>query len=58
MRNFLKTFPQDYLDDILVRFAHHSAGIEGNTISLPATVSIIVNGTLPMSGKVLLQSFK
>lgn len=30
MRNFLKTFPQDYLDDILVRFAHHSAGIEGH----------------------------
>lgn len=57
MRNFLKTFSQDYLDDILVRFAHHSAGIEGNTISLPATVSIIVNGTLPMSGKATVREF-
>ena len=57
MRNFLKTFSQDYLDDILVRFAHHSAGIEGNTISLPATVSIIVNGTLPMSGKAMVREF-
>lgn len=57
MRNFLKTFSQDYLDDILVRFAHHSAGIEGNTISLPATVSIIINGTLPMSGKATVREF-
>ncbi|MFW3480865.1 Fic family protein [Aerococcus urinaeequi] len=57
MRNFLKIFSQDYLDDILVRFAHHSAGIEGNTISLPATVSIIVNGTLPMSGKATVREF-
>ena len=57
MRNFLKTFSQDYLDDILVRLAHHSAGIEGNTISLPATVSIIVNGTLPMSGKATVREF-
>lgn len=57
MRNFLKTFSQDYLDDILVRLAHHSAGIEGNMISLPATVSIIVNGTLPMSGKATIREF-
>lgn len=33
MRNFLKTFSQDYLDDILVRFAHHSAGIEGGSVA-------------------------
>ena len=57
MRNLLKTFSQDYLDDILVRFAHHSAGIEGNTISLPATVSIILNGTLPTSGKATVREF-
>lgn len=57
MSNFLQTFSQDYLDDILVRLAHHSAGIEGNTISLPATVSIIVNGTLPMSGKATVREF-
>ncbi|UJF16776.1 Fic family protein (plasmid) [Jeotgalibaca sp. MA1X17-3] len=57
MKNSLNTLTQDYLDDILVRFAHHSAGIEGNTISLPATVSIIVNGTLPMSGKATVREF-
>ena len=49
MSGFLNKIPQNYLDDMLVRLAHHSAGIEGNTISLPATVSIILNGTLPIS---------
>ena len=41
------TYTQDYLDDILVRMAYHSSGIEGNTISLPETVSIILESTLP-----------
>ena len=41
----------DYLDDILVRMAYHSSGIEGNTISLPQTVSIILEGTLPNNRK-------
>lgn len=42
---------QDYLEDVLVRMAYHSSGIEGNTISLPQTVSIILKGTLPSSNK-------
>ena len=45
------SYRQDYLDDILVRMAYHSSGIEGNTISLPETVSIILEGTLPSQGK-------
>ena len=57
MKRSLDTFTQDYLDDILVRLAHHSAGIEGNTISLPATVSIILNGTLPVSGGAIVREF-
>ena len=44
-------YPQDYLDDILIRIAYHSSGIEGNTISLPETVSIILESTLPRNGK-------
>ncbi|MCL1991027.1 MAG: Fic family protein [Defluviitaleaceae bacterium] len=36
-----------YLDDVLVRLAHHSSAIEGNTISLADTVSIILHGTIP-----------
>lgn len=42
---------QDYLEDVLVRMAYHSSGIEGNTISLPQTVSIILEGMLPSSSK-------
>ncbi|MDO4775530.1 MAG: Fic family protein [Aerococcaceae bacterium] len=45
------TYTQKYLDDILVRMAYHSSGIEGNTISLPETVSIILENTLPQKGK-------
>ena len=41
------TYKQEYLDDILVRMAYHSSGIEGNTISLPEIVSIILESTLP-----------
>ena len=37
----------EYLDDVLVRLAHHSSAIEGNTISLADTVSIILHGTIP-----------
>ena len=57
MNGFLNKMPQDYLDDMLVRLAHHSAGIEGNTISLPATVSIILNGTLPISSGATVREF-
>ncbi|SNJ24960.1 hypothetical protein [Streptococcus pneumoniae] len=39
-------YAQDYLDDILVRIAYHSSGIEGNTISLPETVSIILEKSI------------
>lgn len=42
-------FSNDYLDDILVRMAYHNSAIEGNTITLPETVSIILEGTIPGS---------
>ncbi|SFH90300.1 Fic family protein [Pisciglobus halotolerans] len=57
MNNALKKITSEYFEDILVRLAHHSAGIEGNTISLPATVSIIVNGTLPSSSGATVREF-
>lgn len=40
-------FSEDYLNDILVRMAYHNSAIEGNTITLPETVSIILEGTTP-----------
>lgn len=57
MNNWLKRFTPDYLDDILVRLAHHSTAIEGNTISLPETVSIILNNTLPSSSGASVREF-
>src|SRR5699024_7472103 len=39
----MNKLPKEYLDDILVRLAHHSSAIEGNTISLPETISIILH---------------
>jgi len=38
-------FSQDYLDDILVRIIYYNSTIEGNTITLPETISIILEGT-------------
>lgn len=49
---------QDYLDDVLVRMAYHSSGIEGNTISLPQTVSIILEGTLPSGSKSICEFYE
>lgn len=40
-----------------MRLAYHSAGIEGNTISLLATVSIIVHGSLPTSSGSTVREF-
>lgn len=57
MNEWLDRFTPDYLDDILVRLAHHSTAIEGNTITLPETVSIILNNTLPSSSGASVREF-
>lgn len=38
---------KDYVDDILVRAAHHSSAIENNTITLSETISILLHNTIP-----------
>lgn len=43
--------PQEYIEDLLVRMAYHSSSIEGNTISLPETISIILENTIPTKEK-------
>lgn len=40
-------FNPDYLDDLLVRMAHHSTAIEGNTLSQGDTKSILLDNYLP-----------
>lgn len=41
MNEFVKKLTPDYLDDVLIRLAHHSSAMEGNTITLPETATII-----------------
>lgn len=42
----LAKISSDYLEDALIRLAHHSTAIEGNTITLAETVSIILESTI------------
>ena len=39
MSEFIKKLTPEYLDDVLIRLAHHSSAIEGNTITLPETAT-------------------
>lgn len=40
-----------YLLDLMVRMAHHSTAIEGNTLTLGDTRSILINGIVPKATK-------
>ena len=40
-------YSNDYLDDLLVRMAHHSTAIEGNTLTQGETKSILIDGYVP-----------
>lgn len=40
-------YSDDYLDDLLVRMAHHSTAIEGNTLTQGETKSILIDGYVP-----------
>src|SRR5690625_1440052 len=52
MKEFENRITPDYLNDVLVRLAHHSSAIEGNTITLPETATIILEQTLPNNSKI------
>lgn len=38
---------EEYLADLMVRMAHHSTAIEGNTLTLGETKSILIDGYIP-----------
>lgn len=40
-----------YLMDLMVRMAHHSTAIEGNTLTLGDTRTILINGIVPKTTK-------
>src|SRR5690625_2528005 len=52
MGNLVNKMTADYLKDVLVRLAHHSSAIEGNTITLPETATILLEQTLPNNSKI------
>lgn len=52
MNECVSKLPPEYLDDVLIRLAHHSSAIEGNTISLPETATIILDQTLPNNSNI------
>ncbi len=37
----------EYFDDLMVRMAHHSTAIEGNTLTLGETKSVLIDGYIP-----------
>lgn len=45
--NILLELSQDYLDDLMVRMAHHSTAIEGNSLSHGETKSILIDRIVP-----------
>lgn len=47
----IKTCKRAYLLDLMVRMAHHSTAIEGNTLTLGDTRTILINGIVPKTTK-------
>ncbi|WP_052711052.1 Fic family protein [Pseudofrankia sp. DC12] len=42
--------PAAYADDVLVRLAHHSAAIEGNTLTLSDAITLLIDERAPVAG--------
>ena len=43
----MEKLPFEYIEDILVRMAHHSTAIEGNTLTQAETISILIHNFIP-----------
>lgn len=51
-------FGSEYGLDLLVRLAHHSSAIEGNTLTLSDTISILVDEMSPSTSKTLREQYE
>ena len=47
MRQNMEKLPFEYMEDMLVRMAHHSTAIEGNTLTQAETISILIHNFIP-----------
>ena len=47
MNIIVEKMTSEYIDDLLVRVAHHSTAIEGNTLTLGDTISILIHNYIP-----------
>ena len=47
MNIIVEKMTNEYIDDLLVRAAHHSTAIEGNTLTLGDTISILIHNYIP-----------
>ena len=47
MRQNMEKSPFEYMEDMLVRIAHHSTAIEGNTLTQAETISILIHNFIP-----------
>ena len=47
MRRNMEKLPFEYMEDMLVRMAHHSTAIEGNTLTQAETISILIHNFIP-----------
>lgn len=52
MGKILNKLTSNYINDVLVRLAHHSSALEGNTITLSETATIILDQTLPNNSRI------
>ena len=43
----MEKLPFEYMEDMLVRIAHHSTAIEGNTLTQAETISILIHNFIP-----------
>ena len=47
MRQNMEKLPFEYMEDMLVRMAHHSTAIEGNTLTQAEIISILIHNFIP-----------
>jgi len=48
----------EYAEDLLVRIAHHSSAIEGNSLTVPDAITLLVDERIPTDGKTMRELYE